>query len=212
MNDKTPNLLNLSASAFNQKVKDTVTSINSGEKTLVSLLICVADRWFGTDKGGVDVVQNYVNALSDYPVKQKNAAKLFKQFLPVLIEIDESGKATVTNEVKLSALTEEQKQTLKAALEAFKGLNFPSLAAAVKSDGKKDNSFKAVSLDKLKTKVTKTAATLVATALLSDANQNLEDVKAALAAAINGLTAAEIETAKAEILKKKPLKEVPKAA
>lgn len=211
-NTKTPNLLEIPASAVNQKVKDTVSGISSGEKMLVSLLAVVADRWFGTDKGGVDVVQNYVNALSDYPVKQKNAAKLFKQFLPVLIEIDETGKATVTNEVKLSALTDEDKQTLKAALDAFKALNFPSLAAAVKSDGKKDNSFKPVKLENLKTKITTTAAKLVATALLSDANQTLEDVKAALAAAINGLTAAEIETAKAEILAKKPLKEVPKAA
>ncbi|EIQ3230831.1 hypothetical protein LU140_004489 [Salmonella enterica] len=211
-NTKTPNLLEIPASAVNQKVKDTVSGISSGEKTLVSLLAVIADRWFGTDKGGVDVVQNYVNALSDYPVKQKNAAKLFKQFLPVVIEIDETGKATVTNEVKLSALTDEQKQTLKTALDAFKGLNFPSLAAAVKSDGKKDNSFKPVKLENLKTKITTTAAKLVATALLSDANQTLEDVKAALAAAISGLTAAEIETAKAEILAKKPLKEVPKAA
>ncbi|ENS4749145.1 hypothetical protein ACE1EB_004399 [Salmonella enterica] len=211
-NTKTPSLLEVSASAVNQKVKETVSGISSGEKMLVSLLAVVADRWFGTDKGGVDVVQNYVNALADYPVKQKNAAKLFKQFLPVLIEIDESGKVTVTNEIKLSALTDEQKQTLKAAIEAFKGLNFPSLAAAVKSDGKKDNSFKPVELNKLKVKIGKTAATLVATALLSDANQTLEDVKAALAAAISGLTAAEIETAKSEILKKKPLKEVPKAA
>ncbi|EDR5805975.1 hypothetical protein ATY61_004611 [Salmonella enterica subsp. enterica serovar Saintpaul] len=135
-NTKAPNLLEISASAVNQKVKDTVSGISSGEKTLVSLLAVIADRWFGTDKGGVDVVQNYVNALSDYPVKQKNAAKLFKQFLPVVIEIDETGKATVTNEVKLSALTDEQKQTLKAALDAFKGLSFPSLAAAAKPQTK----------------------------------------------------------------------------
>ncbi|EBV2055763.1 hypothetical protein EWD52_23495 [Salmonella enterica subsp. enterica serovar Braenderup] len=132
MNDKTPNLLTIGASALNQKVKDTVSGITSGEKTLVALVAVIADRWFGTDKGGVDVVQNFVNALSDYPVKQKQAARLFRGFLPVQIIIDEAGKATVENEVKLSALTDEQKATLKAAIDAFKAANFSSLAAATK--------------------------------------------------------------------------------
>lgn len=139
MNDKTPNLLTIGASALNQKVKDTVSGITSGEKTLVSLVAVIADRWFGTDKGGVDVVQNFINALSDYPVKQKQAAKLFRGFLPVQIVIDEAGKAAVDNEVKLSALTDEQKATLKAAIDAFKAASFPSLAAATKPQtGKKD--------------------------------------------------------------------------
>ncbi|HID4300473.1 TPA: hypothetical protein ACXEZB_004395 [Escherichia coli] len=139
MNDKTPNLLTIGASALNQKVKDTVSGITSGEKTLVSLVAVIADRWFGTDKGGVDVVQNFINALTDYPVKQKQAAKLFRGFLPVQIIIDEAGKAAVDNEVKLSALTDEQKATLKAAIDAFKAANFPSLAAATKPQtGKKD--------------------------------------------------------------------------
>lgn len=132
MNDKTPNLLTIGASALNQKVKDTVSGITSGEKTLVSLVAVIADRWFGTDKGGVDVVQNFVNALADYPVKQKQAAKLFRSFLPVEIIIDEEGKAKVDNEFKLSALTDEQKATLKAAIDAFKAANFSSLAAATK--------------------------------------------------------------------------------
>lgn len=132
----TPNLLDAPASAVSLKVKETVSGITSGEKTLVSLIAVVSDRWFGKDSGGIDVVQNYVNALSDYPVKQKAAAKLFKQFLPVQIEIDETGKATVENEVKLSALTDEQKQILKAALDVFKAAAFPSLAAAVKPQAK----------------------------------------------------------------------------
>ncbi|ECO4492906.1 hypothetical protein FYF33_20205 [Salmonella enterica] len=220
MNDKTPNLLTIAASAFTQKVKDTVTSLNNGEKTLVSLVAVCSDRWYldgkngaqKGDSGGAETIQNFVNALSDYPTKQKAAAKLFSKLVPVEIVISDEGIAKADNKIKLSALTDDQKVNYKAAIDAFKAANFPSLAAAVKSDGKKDNSFKAVSLDKLKTKVSKTAATLVATALLSDENQNLEDVKAALAAAINGLTAAEIEAAKAEILKKKPLKVVPKAA
>ncbi|EAX2259190.1 hypothetical protein AIP98_21185 [Salmonella enterica] len=220
MNDKTPNLLTIAASAFTQKVKDTVTSINNGEKALVSLVAVCADRWYldgkngaqKGDSGGAETIQNFVNALSDYPTKQKAAAKLFAKFVPVEIVISDEGSAKADNKIKLSALTDDQKANYKAAIEAFKASNFPSLAAAVKSDGKKDNSFKPVKLENLKTKITTTAAKLVATALLSDANQTLEDVKAALAAAISGLTAAEIETAKAEILAKKPLKEVPKAA
>ncbi|EEC0939256.1 hypothetical protein UM48_004716 [Salmonella enterica subsp. enterica] len=153
MNDKTPNLLTIGASALNQKVKDTVSGITSGEKTLVSLVAVIADRWFTTDKGGVDVVQNFINALSDYPAKQNAAAKLFKSFLPLLIAIDEDGKATVQNDIKLSALDEAAKATLKAAIEAFKAANFPSLAKAVApATGKKEP----VKLDLLTT-TTKTA-------------------------------------------------------
>ncbi|EPV4171457.1 hypothetical protein ACV5Z5_004655 [Salmonella enterica subsp. enterica] len=179
MNDKTPNLLTIGASALNQKVKDTVSGITTGEKTLVSLVAVISDRWFGTDKGGVDVVQNFVNALADYPVKQKQASKLFRSFLPVEITIDEAGKAAVENEVKLSALTDEQKATLKAAIDAFKAANFSSLAAATKPQtGKKEP--KKLDLLSTTTKTTKAVEKVLEKALADGVDR---------AAALNSLAA-----------------------
>ncbi|MLU53271.1 hypothetical protein DRT11_23920 [Salmonella enterica subsp. enterica] len=201
MNDKTPNLLTIAASAFTQKVKDTVTGISNGEKTLVSLVAVCADRWYldgknGSqkgDSGGADTIGNFVNALSDYPAKQKAAARLFAKFVPVEILIDEEGKATATNTIKLSALTDEQKQSYSAAIEAFKAAKFPSLAAAVKPQtGKRDP--KKLDLISTTTKTTKAVEKVLEKAIADGVDR--ASALAALAAWIDQ----EIKKAKAPAL------------
>ncbi|EDJ9328674.1 hypothetical protein GFM72_21095 [Salmonella enterica] len=136
---KAPALNEIAGSAFNQKVKDVVGGISNGEKALVSLLSVACIRWFTTDKGGCDVINNYVNALSDFPRKQNNAIKVFAKLLPfVVITKDDEGKATTEAEIKLSAIEETKRKEQLALIEAFASLSYPSLAAAVKPTGERE--------------------------------------------------------------------------
>lgn len=132
MTDKQNPMLTLSGTAFTQAIRKTVATIGGAEKALVNFVANAAERWYNIDKGGCDVLANFVNALSDYPTKQNAIMRLLKKFVPVTFEADESGEVTATNDVKLSALEAEAKATYLAAIEAFKAANFPSLAAAAR--------------------------------------------------------------------------------
>ncbi|EHY6648645.1 hypothetical protein K4M64_004543 [Salmonella enterica] len=213
--NKTPAISEVSSTDFNKKVSETVNGIGSGDKTLVSLLTVSALRWFGVDKGSCNVIENFLTALSDYPVKQASAIKIYSKILkPVTItteEIQKEGaepetKITVVNNKKLSALTEAERKENETLINAFAEVGFTSLEKAAKGEPKDkgEKYFKALEPKKAADKISNVGADLIARLILSGVS--VEDAKKKLISSIDALTSSEIEEAKKAVLSKTKLK------
>lgn len=202
----------LDGKAFNAEVSKVVTSLKGADKSLVDLVAAAGYRWFdeSKDRGSNNVIENLITSLSDFPNMQKKTVAVLAKFVPITFEEKENDDGTfsytITTVIALKALDEDAKANYIKAIDDFVSLKLIRITDYGKKTAE-DNTryFKPVKVTKAQEKVSNVGADMVARLILS--GSTFDDAKTKIAAAITGLTASEVETAKAAILAKTPIKE-----
>ncbi|ECE4535657.1 hypothetical protein DCH27_25395 [Salmonella enterica] len=205
------NFVKIEGKAFNVEVAKIVTSLKGADRSLVDLVAAAGYRWFDKDRGGNDTIRNLVTNLDSFPAMQSKVVAVLKTFAPISFDStpDQEGGNVyeVKTEVALKALSPEQIAEYKEIIAAFEKLELKRITDYGKREATTPT-FKAVKLNKLRGTLADKAAALIATALLSDESESLEEVIKKFKNTIDEITAAQVEEAKAKILAKKPLPKV----